>query len=387
MNLRKLLLTGIVLLVLMPASFFAGYYYGRSERSLPILKTSFSPQGRITVLIVGLDQGINMPNGEGRSDTIIVGSLDLASNKGFILSIPRDTRAYIPAAGREDKINSAIVINGIEATKEAISNLLGIPIDYYIKVKVEGFQKIVDALGGIDIYVDRDMHYKDDTQHLYINLKKGYQHLNGYQAMGFVRFRHEALGDLARIKRQQRFILALLNKIRSPAVLPRLPFLLKEIYKYVETNFTLSDLLFLAKKYGKELPVVETAVLPGRPENIGGVSYYIPDTDNLQFVAQRILNPATTQESGPTVEVLNGGGIPGAAAKAAQKLTELGFSVVYIGNAESFSNPKTVILVHTDGMNESTKILQQTLGCGEIRKDGTPGKADFTVILGKDFYP
>jgi hypothetical protein len=61
--------------------------------------------------------------------------------------------------------------------------------------------------------------------------------------------------------------------------------------------------------------------------------------------------------------------------------------VVYIGNAESFSNPKTVILVHTDGMNESTKILQQTLGCGEIRKDGTPGKADFTVILGKDFYP
>ncbi|MBC7329554.1 LCP family protein [bacterium] len=383
---RKLLLIGIVVLVLMPASFYAGYYYGRSERPLPMLNTSFSPQGRITVLIVGQDQGINMPKGEGRSDTIIVGSLDLASNKGFILSIPRDTRVYIPAAGREDKINSAIVISGIEATKEAISNLLGIPIDYYVKVKVEGFQKIVDALGGIDIYVDRDMHYKDDTQHLYINLKKGYQHLNGYQAMGFVRFRHESLGDLARIKRQQRFILALLNKIRSPAVLPRLPFLLKEIYKNVETNFTLSDLLFLAKKYGKELPIVETAVLPGRPMTINGVSYYEPDTDDLQFIAQRILNPSV-QESGPTVEVLNGGGIPGAASKAAQKLSELGFSVVYIGNAESFSHNKTVIMVHTDGLNESTRVLKETLGCGEIKKNGNPGKADFTVILGKDFTP
>jgi len=386
MNLRKLLLIGIVVLVLMPASFFAGFYYGRSEHPFPLLQTSFSPQGRITVLIAGLDQGINMPKGEGRSDTIIVGSLDLASSKAFLLSIPRDTRAYIPDAGREDKINSAIIINGINATKEALSNLLGIPIDYYVKVKVEGFQKIVDILGGIDIYVDKDMHYKDDTQHLYINLKKGYQHLNGYQAMGFVRFRHDPLGDLARIKRQQRFILALIQKIHSPAILPRLPFLLKEIYRNVETNLSLSDLLFLAKKYGNELPTVETAVLPGRPENIGGVSYYVPDTDNLQFIVQRILNP-TVQESGPTVEVLNGGGVPGAAAKAAEKLSQLGFSVVYIGNAESFSNPKTVVIVHTDGLNESARILKQTLGCGEIKKDSNQGKADFTVILGKDFSP
>lgn len=387
MNLRKFLLIGITLLILMPASFFAGFYYGKSEHSLPFIQPSFSPQGKITFLIVGLDQGINMPNNEGRSDTIIVGSLDLASSKAFLLSIPRDTRAYIPAEGKEDKINAAIIVKGVEATKEALTNLLGIPIDYYIKVRVEGFQKIVDLLGGIDIYVDRDMHYKDDTQHLYINLKKGYQHLNGYQAMGFVRFRHEAMGDLARIKRQQRFILALLQKIHSPAVLPHLPSLLREIYRNVETNFTLSDLLFLAKKYRNELPTVETAVLPGKPQTINGVSYYLPDSDNLQFIAERMLNPSAGKESGPTVEVLNGGGIPGAAAKAAGKLSQLGFDVVYIGNADSFSNPKTTVIVHTDGLNEAAKILKQTLGCGEIKKDRNMGKADFTVILGKDFFP
>ncbi|MGB9607375.1 MAG: LCP family protein [bacterium] len=384
---RKFLLIGITLLILMPASFFAGFYYGKSEHSLPFIQPSFSPQGKITFLIVGLDQGINMPNNEGRSDTIIVGSLDLASSKAFLLSIPRDTRAYIPAEGKEDKINAAIVVKGVEATKEALTNLLGIPIDYYIKVRVEGFQKIVDLLGGIDIYVDRDMHYKDDTQHLYINLKKGYQHLNGYQAMGFVRFRHEAMGDLARIKRQQRFILALLQKIHSPAVLPHLLSLLREIYRNVETNFTLSDLLFLAKKYRNELPTVETAVLPGKPQTINGVSYYLPDSDNLQFIAERMLNPSAGKESGPTVEVLNGGGIPGAAAKAAGKLSQLGFDVVYIGNADSFSNPKTTVIVHTDGLNEAAKILKQTLGCGEIKKDRNMGKADFTVILGKDFFP
>ena len=386
MNLRKLLLIGIVVLLLMPASFLAGFYFGRSENPFPLIQTSFSPEETITFLVVGLDEGINMPNNEGRSDTIIVGSLDLAHSRAFLLSIPRDTRAYIPSEGREDKINAAVVINGIEATKEALSNLLGIPIDYYIKIKVEGFQKIVDILGGIDIYVDKDMHYKDDTQRLYINLKKGFQHLNGYQAMGFVRFRHEPLGDLARIRRQQRFVHALLQKISSPSILPRLPSLLREIYKNVETNFTLSDLLFLAKKYGNEPPTVETDILPGKPKTMGGISYYEPDLDNLQFVVARMLNP-TGQGSGPTVEVLNGGGIPGAAAKAAEKLSQLGFNIVYIGNAESFSNAKTVVIAHTDGLNESARILKQTLGCGELKKDSDKGKADFTIILGKDFRP
>lgn len=383
---RKLLWTFIVVFVLIPASFFSGFYLGRNKNTFKILPTSFSPEGTITFLLVGLDQGIGMPNGEGRSDTIIVGSLDLSNYKAFLLSIPRDTRVYIPEEGREDKINAAIVISGIKATQEAVSNLLGVPINYYIKVKVDGFEKIVDLLGGIDVYVDRDMHYTDKTQKLFIDLKKGYQHLNGYQAMCFVRFRHEALGDLARIKRQQRFILALLQKIYSPAVLPHLPSLLREIYKNVETNFTLGDLLFLAQKFKEQMPTVETAVLPGKPKNINGLSYYEPDTENLQFIAQRLTNPVQ-QESGPSVEVLNGSGVPGAAAKAAQKLSELGFNIVYIGNADTFSNSRTLILMHTQGMDTSAKLIKQTLGCGELKVDSASSKSDFTIILGKDFLP
>lgn len=383
---RKLFWIGLLLLVLMPASFFAGFYLGKQNRTISLLPTSFSPDSVITFLIVGIDQGIGMPKGEGRSDTIIAGSLDLANSKGFLLSIPRDTRVYIPDEGREDKINAAIVVNGIKASQEAISNLLGVPINYYVKVKVEGFEKIVDLLGGIDVYVDRDMHYVDKTQKLYINLKKGYQHLNGYQAMCFVRFRHEALGDLARIKRQQRFILALMQKIYSPAVLPHLPSLLKEIYRNVETNFTLGDLLFLAQKFKNQMPSVETATLPGTPRTIGGVSYYEPDIDNIHFIAQRLLNPLP-QEHGPTVEVLNGNGSPGAAAKAAEKLSRLGFEIVYIGNAENFSNNKTSIVMHTSGMNATAKIIRETLRCGEIKEDSTCAKSDFTIVLGKDFSP
>ncbi|MBC7328255.1 LCP family protein [bacterium] len=383
---RRLLFLGILLLFLIPSSFFAGYYLGKSNRPLPLVRTSFPPDGRITFLLVGLDQGIGMPNGVGRSDTIILGSLDIAQGRGFLLSIPRDTRVFIPDEGREDKINAAIVINGIEASKQVLSNLLGIPIQYYVKVNVEGFQKIVDLLGGIDIYVDRDMHYVDKTQKLYINLKKGYQHLNGYQAMCFVRFRHEALGDLARIKRQQRFLLALLQKVYSPAVLPHLPSLLREIYRNVETNFTLGDLVFLAHKFKDNLPVVETDVLPGSPKTINGVSYYIPDTDSLQFIVQRLTNFAQT-EHGPTVEVLNGCGLPGVASKAAEKLSELGFEVVYVGNADAFDHNKTSIVAHTKGMDESAKIIMKTLGCGEIKEDNSPAKSDFTIILGRDFTP
>lgn len=382
---KKLLVIGLIVLILMPASFFAGFYFGKNRPTFAMLPTTFSPEETITFLVVGMDQGIGMPNGEGRSDTIIVGSLDLRNYKVFLLSIPRDTRVYIPDEGREDKINAAIVVNGIRASQEAISNLLGVPITYYMKVKVDGFEKIVDLLGGIDIYVERDMHYVDKTQKLYINLKKGYQHLNGYQAMCYVRFRHEALGDLARIERQQKFLLAVAQKIFSPAILPHLPSLLKEIYKNVETNFSLGDLLFLAQKFKEQMPVIETAVLPGTPKMIGGISYYLPDEDNLRFIAQRLTNPVTP-ESGPTVEVLNGSGVPGAAAKAAEKLSQIGFNVVYIGNAESFSNSKTQIFIHTTGMNTSAKIIQETLGCGEMKTDSiSSNKCDFTVILGKDF--
>ncbi len=383
---RKLLWTGIIILILMPASFFAGFYLGKSNHTFSLLPTSFSPEGTITFLIVGMDQGIGMPKGEGRSDTILVGSLDLRNSKAFLLSIPRDTRLYIPDEGHEDKINAAIVVNGIKATQKAVSNLLGVPINYYVKVRVEGFERIVDLLGGIDIYVDRDMHYVDKTQKLYINLKKGYQHLNGYQAMCFVRFRHEALGDLARVKRQQRFILALIQKIYSPSVLSHLPSLLREIYKNVETNFTLGDLLFLAQKFKDQMPLVETDILPGEPRTIGGISYYEPDIDNLQFIAQRLLNPVS-EESGPIVEVLNGSGVPGAAAKAAEKLSQLGFNISYIGNADTFSNHKTLILIHREGMNASARLIREILGCGETREDNSSSRSDFTIIIGKDFSP
>lgn len=383
---RKLFLIGMLVLILMPVSFFAGFYLGKNKNTFNFLPTSFPPDGTITFLMVGIDQGIGMPSGEGRSDTIIVSSLDLRNYKAFLLSIPRDTRVYIPSEGREDKINAAVIVNGIKACQDTISNLLGIPINYYIKVKVDGFEKIVDLLGGIDIYVDRDMHYVDKTQKLYINLKRGYQHLNGYQAMCFVRFRHEALGDLARIQRQQRFLLALAQKVYTPTVLPRLPSLLKEIHKNVETNFTLGDLLYLAQRFKEQMPTIETAVLPGKPQTIAGISYYEPDTDNLQFLAQRLINPGA-QESGPTVEILNGSGIPGAAAKAAEKLSQFGFNVIYLGNAETFSHSKTLILIHTLGMNTAAKIIRETLNCGEIKENTASSKSDFTVILGKDFSP
>lgn len=383
---RRYLRLGLLIIFLALAFFVGGYFYGSSggKYSLPFIKPSFSPNGTLTFLLVGLDQGIEMGTRGGRSDTLIVGSLDLTTRKGFLLSIPRDTRVYIPGLG-ESKINAAMPFGGIRLCKEVVENLLGIPIDYYVKVKVEGLKKIVDLLGGVDIYVEKDMHYKDDTQHLYINLKKGFQHLNGEQALGYVRFRHDALGDLARVRRQQKFLLALMEKFRSPAILPRLPWLIKEIYRNVETNFTIADMLYLANLFKNDLPTVETETLPGEPVNIGGVSYYEVDREGLPFLVSRLLHPGV-QGHGVSVEVLNGNGIPGAAMRAAESLSSLGFNIVYIGNAVSFSNPKTLVIDHS-GMKTVGEIIRKTLKCGEIKEDinGTTSKVDFTIILGKDF--
>lgn len=384
---RRALSIGLLIILLALASLVGGYFYGFSGRkySLPFIKPSFSPNGTLTYLIVGLDKGIEMGTKGGRGDTLMVGSLDLADRKAFLLSIPRDTRVYIPGMG-EAKINAAMPYGGLELCKEVVENLLGIPIDYYVKVEIEGLKKIVDLVGGVDIYVEKDMRYKDDTQHLYINLKKGFQHLNGEQALGYVRFRHDALGDLARVRRQQKFLLALMEKFRSPMILPRLPWLIKEIYRNVETNFTIADMLYLSNLFKHDLPTVETETLPGEPVNIGGVSYYEVDREGLPFLVSRLLHPGDSGH-GVSVEVLNGNGIPGAAARAAESLSSLGFNIVYIGNADNFSNPKTLVIDHS-GMKTVGEIIRKTLKCGEIKEDvnGTTSKVDFTIILGKDFH-
>nr|MBQ6740358.1 LCP family protein [Synergistaceae bacterium] len=143
-------------------------------------------RGTVNVLVVGLDN----VDGGSRTDAIALAIFDADNSAVRIASIPRDSRVYIPGRGW-DKINHAYVFGGINLLRETVVNLTGVPVDYFVKVNYRSFPKIIDLLGGIDIYVDKRMNYTDYSGKLFINIPKGQQHMNGKTALGYVRFRHD----------------------------------------------------------------------------------------------------------------------------------------------------------------------------------------------------
>ncbi|NKB18319.1 MAG: LCP family protein, partial [Pseudanabaena sp. CRU_2_10] len=159
----------------------------------------------------------------GQSDAILLVRFDPTIKKISALSVPRDSRVDIPGIGY-GKINSANYVGGASLSAQTVSQTLGnVEIDRYFRVNVDGFGKLVDALGGVDIYVPKRMKYQDDSQHLYINLNPGQQHLNGSKAVQYMRFRYDDLGDIGRVQRQQTLIRALIEQKLNLATVSRLP--------------------------------------------------------------------------------------------------------------------------------------------------------------------
>lgn len=231
------------------------------------------------ILLLGVDQ---RPGDYGRSDTMLLLSLDRASGRIHVVSIPRDTMVSLPGHGR-DKINAAYAYGGPQLAKQAVADLTGLPVHYYIQVNLQGFARIVDLVGGVDINVEKRMDYEDPTQDLYIHLKPGLQHLNGAQALQYVRFRSDRQGDLGRIGRQQGFLKAIGQQILTPSILPQLPALIGETAKMLSTDIAAADRITLAlaayRYYGNG---VDMSTLPGEAKYVDGISYFIADQEQLQ---------------------------------------------------------------------------------------------------------
>lgn len=174
-----------------------------------------------TLLILGCDQtranNKSISEKRARSDMIMVARLDFDNVSIGAVSIPRDTLCQLPGYERQ-KINAYHEIGGPELTQQAVEHLLpGVVIDRTVVLDFETFQEIVDLLGGVEVYVTKDMDYDDNWGDLHIHLKKGRQTLNGYDAMGYVRFRKGSKGqsdsDFERQKRHREFMLAMKDKM------------------------------------------------------------------------------------------------------------------------------------------------------------------------------
>ena len=217
---------------------------------------------RVTVLLLGIDER-HQETGPFRTDTMLVLTVDPVAKTAGILSIPRDLWVTIPAMDTEGKINTAHFLGdaynypggGPALAMETVKQELGIPVDYYIRFNFDSFEKVVDAIGGVDICVAEtidDPLYPAFDNYGYdpLHIDKGCQHMDGALALKYARTRHNGT-DFDRAKRQQQVILAVRDKVTKQNLLPQLaaqaPTLLDELQKSVRTDLSLDQMIQLAK--------------------------------------------------------------------------------------------------------------------------------------------
>ena len=177
---------------------------------------------------------------------------------------------FLPDDHGVQKINAAHAIGGSGMTIRTIEETLGVKIDRYIMVHDEAVKEIVDALGGVDIYVEKNMHYNDYSGKLFINLKKGPNHLSGKEVIGYLRFRHDPMGDIGRTQRQQWFLRGMMEALKKPETITKLPEIINVASKYIKTNMSFYELSQYAG-FAKHLDMdkIEIAMLPGAPKKKG----------------------------------------------------------------------------------------------------------------------
>lgn len=352
-----------------------------SDVDLPATESGYEP------LVNSLD---------GLSDSMLMVRFDPKDGKLSLLSIPRDTYSWIEGVG-ETKINEANRAGGPALSAKSVSELLGgVGIDRYVRINVQGIEKLVDALGGISVYIPKDMKYTDNTQHLYIDLKKGEQHLNGEEALQFLRFRYDTWGDIGRIQRQQMLMRATIEQALNPATLVRMPQILSVIQDHIDTNLSVEELVALvgfASNMTREN--TQMMMLPGEfniPASPAHPSYWLPNYGAIDemmaahfdrgYQSERALaiDPAylriAIQDTTERVRAVDA---------LIEKLSDGGYANIYEDRASIQPLQETRIIAQS-GDSKSAERLRRLLGFGEVRIDSTGAiESDITIQIGQDW--
>ena len=369
------------------------------------LSTTISDK-KINVAILGTDAD------EIHSDVNIVVSFDTETGEASFVSVPRDTQVFMSESmmlemqnsGRSDYIPTKYGTKGEcklcelyayagpeknnEYVVQALESLLNVDIDHYIQINLNAFKEIVDAVGGVDMYVPMDMYWdmRDNGGPL-INLKEGQQHLDGDKAEQLVRFRKGyAQQDVGRVSTQQDFIIALISKILdSENVIGDLTKTINAVYKYVTTDVSLGDCI----SYLKYIPLVDITkismeTIPGEAENM-----FIPDLEEIKIMSDRVFRGIIQEPEETTakdskqysIEVSNGGNIMGYAAKTQERLNGLGYNVTKITTWYGNQQDTTIINVKEEGIGEDLVSLF-TDAKVVVDPAAVDGDTDIKIIIG-----
>jgi LCP family protein required for cell wall assembly len=425
---------GVALLVL--AGVVGGIAMVKHQNPFQVLVQPIAPppqqvfgKDQLLVLVEGLDYDYNAKDEEyssqARSDVIWAVNLDFKNDRVYELSIPRDMVATLPN-GTQAKINQAQSDGGTREAQAVISKWLGIPgFDRYVIFRANTAKDFINAVGGVNVVVmnsnalqhtgpNGPLDYVDTWGHLYIHLKPGLQHLDGAQAVGYMRFRHDYCGDPCRIMRQQEVLHALVDKLKANKLntLLHITDLAGAFNKNVTTNFTSAEELSIANAFaGIPKDGIKTAQVPYVSDVVladGGDAIVPNESERARLVKTMLLDPPQPQPSPAAsalaaiaaaqvrVDVENGTDVPGLGKRVAALLKAKGFTIGAVGNAPALGVLTTQFHEHSSITFAASKV-RRALGVvaskATVVQDApvvaspsaSPAPAsDVTVIVGQD---
>ena len=361
---------------------------GQTEEDLKTLEP-------FSALLLGSSQNM--------TDTIMVFKYNPQTQKAYLISIPRDT--FIGdnknSARAADKINSVYQGNHPEKTLAAVNKVTGLDLKYYVVVDTEALKALVDAIGGVYFDVPIDMKYTDKKQGLYINLKAGYQLLDGDKAEQVVRFRHNQDGssysyeygnnDTGRMKTQRNFLKAVLKQTLTPSNIINIGKFIDIAQTYVKTNIPIDVVKkYIAPAVSFSVDNLETGTLPGVNEKCNGVWIFVVNkTKTKTFLTEMNNKLAGMDEiskeelSDLKIEILNGSGSSNKLKEVKEVLKSAGFTIY--STSTTNSTEKTTIINKTDANENILNSIQILLETGTISNSVSDSEIDITIILGKDF--
>lgn len=377
----------------------------------------------IRVLLLGVSTDLDSK----LTDTIMVASYNPNTQKANLLSIPRDTfiGKNVSKATGAQKINALYnIYRDPQKTLDAVNEITGLDIKYYALVETEALIELVDAIGGVEFNVPKNMNYDDKTQDLHIHLTAGTQMIDGEKAEQLLRYRHDNDGssysyeygdnDLGRMRTQRDFIAATLKQTLKPSNIFKIGQILEIANKNLKTNIELSlakDYIPYAVEFNTDN--LQTAVLPGTTPNLketNNVSIFVHNKTEAKTLIQSMFysdeesntedgnttstnsstNSTTSsissekQNSDIKIELLNGSGDTTKLEEAKEKLESAGFDVTKTGKTTTIS--KTIITNKKSISNEKLNEIKNNLGVGSVSTNkSSSSQVDVTIVIGKDF--
>ncbi|MCX6022307.1 MAG: LCP family protein, partial [Chloroflexi bacterium] len=377
---------------------------------------------RVNILVMGIDRRPDEPmDGPNRTDTMMVLTIDPAGHSAGMLGLPRDLLVpiampskdcnYLPWGNpyAQDRINTAFLYGtlcgytgpggsgGPGLAKDTIQYNFGVHIHYYATLDFDGFERLIDALGGVDVTLKESLidneYPTPDYGIMRINIPKGPQHLNGERALWFARSRHMD-SDFGRINRQQQLLLAVRERALRLDMAPRYPQLIQLLSQTVKTDMSVGELLLLALA-AREVPteaIVNRAVafpLVSEITGADGAALLMPNRALIRPVINEVFHDTRLAAEAAHIEILNGAGVEGLATRTADLLKDRGFGEVTVGNSTDGAIHPLTEIYDLSGKSYSATLVAAMLGvsqnqvkaAAEVSAGAAP---DIRIILGQD---